>query len=301
MDSENAQRRAAIIASHLREASPHLIPAHCSGLYPKGLLQDQVAIITGSGQGIGAKCAELFAKEGAKVVVTDIDVAKSDTVAATIVVSGGQASSFPGDVTHVDFAKNIVEHTIKAFGKINIIVNNAGYTWDGVLHKMTDKQWNAMLEVHNTAPFRLIRAAAPYMRDPAKEEIEKGLPKQPRCIVNISSISGTHGNAGQANYSTAKAGIIGLTKTVAKEWGFLGIRCNAVAFGMINTRLTATQTNDSVIEVDGEKVRLGIPASAKGEPLAKVCPLGRAGTVDEAAGSVLMLCSPFAGKSRLIP
>jgi len=295
MDSNLVNRRSAVIASHLASATPHLLPSHCSGLYPQGLLAGQVAIITGSGQGIGAKCAELFAKEGAKVVVTDIDAAKSDAVAASIVSQGGVATSFPGDVTHADFADNIVKHTIKTFSKINIIVNNAGYTWDGVLHKMTDKQWAAILDCHNTAPFRLIRAASPYLREPAKDEIDKGLPRQPRCIVNISSISGTHGNAGQANYSTAKMGIVGLTKTVAKEWGFLGIRCNAVAFGHITTRLTATQTKESVIEVEGEKVRLGIPAAAQSEALFKaMVPFGRPGTVDEAAGAVLMLCSPFA-------
>jgi len=286
-----------VTSRHLAVATPPstIVASETSGLYPKGLLFDQVAIITGSGQGIGAKCAELFAKEGAKVIVTDLDVAKSDAVAAAIVASGGAAASCPGDITHEDFPNKLVAFAIEKFGKINHIVNNAGYTWDGILHKMTDKQFEAMLSVHNTAPFRLLRAAAPHLREPAKKELEKGLPLQPRSIVNISSISGTYGNAGQANYSTAKSGIIGLTKVVAKEWGFLGIRCNAVAFGTIQTRLTDTMSNE-VIEVEGEKVRLGVPAASQNQAVFKATvPMQRKGTVEEAAGSILMLCSPLAG------
>eukprot|EP01126_Amoeba_proteus_P037421 TRINITY_DN385_c0_g1_i6.p1 TRINITY_DN385_c0_g1~~TRINITY_DN385_c0_g1_i6.p1 ORF type:complete len:222 (-),score=40.14 TRINITY_DN385_c0_g1_i6:679-1344(-) len=212
-------RRIGITAGHLvTAATPSLLSHPVTGLFPDGLLVGQVAIVTGSGQGIGAQCAKMFAKEGAKVVVTDIDTTKSDSVAASIVNEGGDAVSYPGDVTQQEFADGIVAFTLEKFGKINIIVNNAGYTWDAILHKMTDKQWNAMLEVHNTAPFRLIRAAAPHLRDSAKKEKDKGLPIQSRCIINISSISGTQGNVGQINYATAKAGIIGLTKTVAKEW-----------------------------------------------------------------------------------
>jgi len=184
-----------------------------------------------------------------------------------------------------------LEHTVKTFGKINILVNNAGYTWDGMLHKMTDKQWNAILEVHNTAPFRMIRAAAPYMREQAKTEKEKGLPLEPRAIVNVSSTSGLHGNVGQINYSTAKMGIVGLTKTVAKEWGPFGIRCNAVAFGVIDTRLTR-QKSDEVMEVDGNKIVLGLPPGfAKS---AQTIPLRRSGTPLDAAHGVLFLCSPLA-------
>lgn len=237
----------------------------------------------------------MFAAEGAKVVVTDIDAVKSDQVVSEILAQDGIATSFPGDVLDPTFAQKLIDHTIKTFGKINIIVNNAGFTWDGVIHKMTDKQWNTIIDCHTTAPFRIIRAAAPYLREPAKEEILKGLKPEPRVIINISSISGTHGNAGQINYSTAKMGVVGLTKTIAKEWGFLGIRCNAIAFGTILTRLTQPQSNDSIIEVSGEKVLIGIPAQNVTEDRFKATiPLQRAGTVDEAAGSVLMLCSPMA-------
>eukprot|EP01127_Copromyxa_protea_P001473 TRINITY_DN11457_c0_g1_i1.p1 TRINITY_DN11457_c0_g1~~TRINITY_DN11457_c0_g1_i1.p1 ORF type:complete len:311 (-),score=77.81 TRINITY_DN11457_c0_g1_i1:125-1057(-) len=294
MSSDVTARRVANITRHL--IAPTAVVANpTSGLYPQGLLFEQVAIITGSGQGIGAKCAEMFAKEGAKVVVTDLDVAKSDAMAASIIASGGSAVSFPGDITKEDFPDKLVKFTIEKFGKLNIIVNNAGYTWDGIIHKMTDKQYEAMLLVHNTAPFRLIRAAAPYLRDPAKKEIDQGLPLQPRSIVNISSISGTLGNAGQANYSTAKAGIVGLTKAVAKEWGFLGIRCNAIAFGTIQTRLTDTMSTEA-IEVEGQKIKLGIPAAAQNPQVFKATvPMQRKGTVEEAAGSIVMLCSPLAG------
>jgi 3-oxoacyl-[acyl-carrier protein] reductase len=261
-----------------------------SGAYTGGLLKDQVAIITGSGQGIGEEAAYLFAKEGAKVVVTDIDPIKSDKVAATIVSEGRAAISVPGDITDPNFPQKLIDQTIQSFGKINIIINNAGYTWDGMLHKMTDKQWSAMLEVHNTAPFRIIRAAAPYMRELGKTEKEKGLPLQPRCIINISSTSGLHGNVGQANYSTAKLGVVGLTKTVAKEWGPFGVRCNAIAFGWIDTRLTR-EKSDQVMNVDGNKVVLGMPSGPRDY---RLIPLQRPGTVSDAAGAILLLSSPLA-------
>ncbi|TQS31626.1 hypothetical protein Golomagni_08087, partial [Golovinomyces magnicellulatus] len=202
--------------------------------YPKGLLTGQVAIVTGSGQGIGAETARLFANEGAKVVITDIDQGKADGVAASINKSGGQAISVPGDIMNAEYIKKLISEAA-AFGngKIHIIVNNAGYTWDGVIHKMTDKQWETIIALHCTAPFNLVRAAAPYFR------VKDG---EPRCIVNVSSTSGVHGNAGQINYALAKAGITGFTKTIAKEWGpSFGVRSNAVAFGHIATRLTAAK------------------------------------------------------------
>ncbi|KAL6057152.1 putative Shortchain dehydrogenase/reductase SDR [Balamuthia mandrillaris] len=183
----------------------------------------------------------------------------------------------------------------RKFGALDILVNNAGYTWDGVIHRMTDKQWDAMLLVHNTAPFRLIRAAAPYMRDVAKQEIEKNGAAKPRCIINISSTSGLHGNAGQINYATAKMGILGLTKTVAKEWGPFNIRCNAVAFGFIATRLTGDKAKDNFIEVDGKKVSLGIPGTLRSrESVADSNPLRRIGSPADGAGAILLLALPYA-------
>ncbi|KAI9762135.1 MAG: putative secondary metabolism biosynthetic enzyme [Chaenotheca gracillima] len=189
-----AEQRAAQIAAHLN--------------FPRGLLAGQVAIITGSGQGIGAETARIFANEGAKVVVSDIDAGKANTVAESINKSGGSAISVPGDMLSREYAAQLVEAAAKfGEGKIHIIVNNAGFTWDGVIHKMTDKQWDTILELHATAPFRLVRAAAPYFR------VKDG---SDRCVINISSTSGLHGNAGQANYALAKAGVTGLTKTIAK-------------------------------------------------------------------------------------
>ncbi|KAI8967640.1 hypothetical protein BDF20DRAFT_900410 [Mycotypha africana] len=263
------------------------IKGHLSGNYPQGLLAGEVAIITGSGQGIGKSCAEVFAREGAFVVVTDIDASKSDQVAADINAAGGKAISIPGDVLDASFPERLVEETVKAFGKINHIVNNAGFTYDGMLHKISDKQWDVMLAVHNTAPFRIVRAAAKYLR---KKD------GQNKSIVNVSSTSGLHGNVGQANYATAKAGIVGLTKTIAKEWGMFGVRCNTVAFGWVDTRLTRAKEAGATIEVDGQKVALGIPtgnkSGARPNPFADI-PLGRAGTADEVAGSVLTLCTPL--------
>ncbi|KAI7883901.1 NAD(P)-binding protein [Lichtheimia hyalospora FSU 10163] len=263
------------------------IKGHLSGNYPQGLLAGDVAIITGSGQGIGKSTAELFAREGALVTVTDLDAAKSDQVAADINAAGGRAISVPGNVMDPAFPEKVVEETVKAFGKINHIVNNAGYTHDGMLHKINDKQWESMLTVHQTAPFKIIRAAAKYLR---KKDGEN------KCIVNISSTSGLHGNVGQANYATAKAGVVGLTKTVAKEWGLFGVRCNTVAFGWVDTRLTRAKEAGTAIEIDGQKVALGVPTanrSTKVNPYADI-PLGRAGNAEEVAGSVMMLCTPLA-------
>ena len=212
----------------------------------KAMFENQVAIVTGAARGIGAATAKLFAQEGAQVVVNDLDAAALAMVVAEIAASGGVALAVPGSVTDLAFPDQLMKAAVARFGKINILVNNAGYTWDGMIHKMTDEQWQAILDIHATAPFRMIRAAAPYLRDPAKAEIEAyGAPREPRCIINISSTSGLHGNIGQANYATGKLGIVGLTKTVAKEWGPLGIRCNAVAFGFVDTRLTQSKARRS--------------------------------------------------------
>lgn len=254
----------------------------------------KVVIITGAGKGIGAAAARLFASLGASVVVCDLDGIAAKDIATEIERSGGQALAIAGDITHERVPSDIVKQTVSHFGGIDIMVNNAGYTWDAVIHRTSDKQWNAMLEVHCTAPFRLIQAASPYMRDKAKEEIEGQGEASPRCIINISSTSGTHGNAGQANYATAKAGMIGLTKTVAKEWGMYNIRCNAIAFGFIDTRLTAAKEEGETMLVDGNVVKLGIPqANAFKEMAKEFIPLRRTGTAEEAAASIVMLASPW--------
>ncbi|KAK7398468.1 hypothetical protein QQX98_012155 [Neonectria punicea] len=258
--------------------------------FPRGLLAGQVAIITGSGQGIGAEAARLFANEGAKVVVADIDEKKSADVAQSIKNNGGQAIAVAGDVTDAEYIKTLVAKAADfGDGKINIIVNNAGYTWDGVIHKMTDKQWDTIIALHCTAPFALIRAAAPYFR------VKDGAP---RCIVNISSTSGVHGNAGQLNYALAKAGVTGFTKTIAKEWGpAFGVRANTVAFGHILTRLTAAKEDGAFVAgPDGEKISLGIPlkqSQAAGDAMHADIALRRPGTATEAASSILAVASPL--------
>jgi len=259
----------------------------------KGLLNGQTAIITGAGRGIGAASAKLFAEHGAKVVVSDLDIEPAKVVVDDIHKSGGDAVYVCGDITDPKFPEILISEAIAKYGAINIIVNNAGYTWDGMLHKMSDKQFSAMLEVHNAGPFRLIRAAAPHMRDEAKKEKALGKTFKPRCIVNVSSTSGLHGNIGQVNYSTAKMGLVGMTKTIAREWGAFEIRCNAVAFGFIDTRLTRERESSDSIDIDGQQVRLGIPGKLR-ETVSAAIPLGRPGTVEEAASAILFLACPLA-------
>lgn len=255
------------------------------------MMKDRVAIITGSGRGIGRAAAMMMAAHGAKVVISDIDSAPADETVAAIQDAGGEAISYVGDATAEGFAEGIVGAAAEKWGGIHIIVNNAGYTWDGTIHKMTDKMWDAMLNIHLKTPFNLIRAASPYFRDAAKKEMEQGI-SIPRKIVNVTSVAGTHGNAGQANYSSAKAGIVGLTKTMCKEWGRFNVQSNAVAFGWVETRLTASKEGADDIERGGEKVQLGIPETQR-QMMKMIIPLGRAGTPEEAANVIFFLASPF--------
>lgn len=258
-----------------------------------GLLDGKVAIITGSGRGIGAAAAKLFAEHGAQVVVSDLDPNPANEVAEEINKGGGkQAFVIAGDVTAEDFADKIISGTLEHFGGLDVIVNNAGYTWDAVAHKMTDKQWEAIIGVHLTAPFRIIRAAAPFIRDTAKKEEEASGRAKARKIINVSSVSGLYGNAGQANYAAAKMGVVGLTKTFAKEWGRFNVQSNAVAFGFIETRLTQSKEKKEVIEREGEAVSLGIPDQSR-QMASMVIPLGRPGTPLDAAGPILFLASPL--------
>jgi 3-oxoacyl-[acyl-carrier protein] reductase len=256
------------------------------------LLDGKVAIITGSGRGIGAAAAKLFASEGASVVVCDLDPAPANETAEAIKAAGGKALAVPGDMTDPAFPEQLVAKTLDAFGGLDVIVNNAGYTWDATIHKMTDKQWQAMLDIHVTAPFRLIRAAAPFIRETAKKEAEQQGRANARKIINVSSVSGTQGNAGQANYSAAKAGVTGLTKTLAKEWGQFNVQVNCVAYGWIETRLTQAKEAAEKIERGGEEIAIGVPGQMR-EMLKLMVPLGRPGTPEEAAGPMLFFASPL--------
>lgn len=258
------------------------------------LFENQVAVVTGAGRGIGAAAAKLFAEHGAKVVVNDLNEEPCVEVIDAIKAAGGDAIACHGDVTDPEFPDRLMQTAVDTYGKINIFVNNAGFTWDGMLHKMSDEQWQKIIDVHATAPFRMIRALTPHMREAAKLEKKEGKEPEPRCIINVSSTSGLHGNVGQANYATGKMGIVGLTKTVAKEWGSFGIRCNAVAFGFIETRLTQDKNEGASIEVDGKEISLGIPEQMR-QMAPLMIPLARTGTVEEAAGGIIMLASPFAG------
>ena len=253
------------------------------------MLKGRVAIITGSGRGIGRAVALLFAREGARVVINDIDPQPARETAQEIETAGGECIVFPGDVTKPDFAEGVVNQAVKAWGGLHILVNNAGFTWDAVIHKMTDQQWEAILAVHLTAPFRLIRAAAPFFRDAAKEEKAAGKIIN-RKIINVSSLTGTRGNSGQANYASAKGGIVGMTRALSKEWGALNVQVNAVAYGWIDTRLTKEKESGLALEREGVAVAVGIPASVR-NMMKMIIPMGRAGTPEEAAGPVLFLAS----------
>merc|ERR1711939_945287 len=276
----------------MSSAQQRLAAVSSSLSHPKGLLAGDVAVITGAAQGIGRACALLFAKEGAKVVVSDLDQQKAQKVVDEIKQAGGQAIAVGGDVTANDFPKRLVEETVKAFGSIEHIVNNAGFTSDKMLHTTSDETYELMLKVHNVAPFRIVREATPYMRTKDPKRIARN-----RSIVYVSSTSGLHGNVGQVNYATAKAGVVGLTKTIAKEWGPFGVRCNTVAFGHILTRLTQTKELGEFITVNGQKIPLGIPSGPKKQDDKPESyphiPLNRPGTAEEAAKACLLLVSPL--------
>jgi 3-oxoacyl-[acyl-carrier protein] reductase len=253
-----------------------------------GLLDGKTAIITGSARGIGRATADLFSAEGAQVTINDIDGDIAEQAAGEI---KGETIAVSGDLTKTGACDEVVQKTIDAFGKVDILVNNAGYTWDGVAHRMTDEQFQAMLDIHTVVPFRMCRAVAPHMRDPAKSERDRG-EEVFRKIINITSVSGTMGNAGQVNYSSGKAGVTGLTKTLAKEWGQFKINVNAVAFGFVETRLTQAKEKGETMKAGegGPEVAIGIPEQMR-TMASMLIPLGRPAQPEEAAAPVLFLAS----------
>src|SRR5215216_3715201 len=259
------------------------------GVDQVGVLDGKAAIVTGSARGIGRATAEALAEQGAKVLINDLDGDMAEEASYEV---QGETVAFAGDLTKEGVCERLIETAAEAFGQVDIVVNNAGYTWDGPIHKMGDEQFQAMLDIHTIVPFRVLRAAAPHLREPAKKERDEGR-EVFRKVVNVSSISGTMGNAGQVNYSAAKAGVVGLTKTLAKEWGGFKINVNAVAFGFVETRLTASKEEGGKIEIEGKEIDLGIPEQMR-SMATMVIPLGRPASPEEAAGPVFFLCSPWA-------
>ncbi len=257
-----------------------------------GQMDGRVAIVTGSGRGIGKEIALRLVRDGARVVINDIDEAPAKETIAEIEKMGGKAVACNGDVAKPDFGDRIVKTAVDAFGDCHVVVNNAGYTWDSVIQKMSDEQWYAILDVHLTAPFRVLRAFQQHFRQQVEKERAAGQ-RIVRKVVNISSTSGVNGNAGQSNYSAGKAGIVGLTKTLAKEFGRYDVTVNAVAFGYIQTRLTKplSQGESGEIEVQGRKVKIGVQGG-RIAAMNQMIPLGRGGLPEEAAGSVYLFCSP---------
>jgi 3-oxoacyl-[acyl-carrier protein] reductase len=256
-----------------------------------GNLAGKVALVSGSGRGIGRAIAHKLASEGARVVVNDLDGAPGDAVAAEIVAAGGDAIAVNGDVTAPDFAERFVQTAIERFGGLDIIVNNAGYFWDSTIARTTDEQFQAMIDIHVKAPFRILRAASDPLRAFAKQESAEGR-RVHRKVVNVTSVAGLSGNAGQAAYSSGKAAVVGLTKTMAKEWGRFNVNVNCVGFGVIETRLTqAIEAEQTTIDIAGNQIKVGAQPELI-ETWTSMIPLGRVGLPEEAAGAVYLFCTP---------
>jgi len=255
-------------------------------------LAGKTALVTGSGRGIGRAIATKLATSGAAVMVNDLDDAALCETRCTLRNAGYHVERIVGDLVQPKFPEQLIEATLSAFGSVDIIVNNAGYSWDNVIQKTTDDQFQAMLEIHLIVPFRVLRAASAYIRETAKKEIAAGKTVM-RKVVNITSIAGTDGNPGQAGYSSGKAGVLGLTRTLAKEWGRYNVNVNAVGFGLIETRLVQPLTSgQSEIEMRGHKIQIGVQQTML-DSVKQRCPLGRLGTPEDAANTVLFFCSPL--------
>ena len=255
-------------------------------------LEGKVALVSGAGRGIGRAVAVKLASEGARVVVNDLDEGPAEETVKAIVAAGREAVGCAGSVTADGFAERFVATALDTYGGLDIIVNNAGYTWDNVIQRMTDEQFDAILAVHVVAPFRILRAASEPIRRFAKQETAEGR-EVFRKVVNISSVSGLGGNAGQVNYSAAKAAVVGMTKTLCKEWGRYRVNVNCVAFGFIDTRLTQPLSGaPATIEVEGRTIAVGVQPAMLEALETQMIPLGRSGTPEEAAGGVYLFCTP---------
>ena len=253
-------------------------------------LEGKVALVTGAGRGIGLRLAQRLASEGARVVVNDLDPEEAEAAARSLRKKGSAAVAHPGNVAHQDFPSGFIARALAEFGDIHILVNNAGYIWNGPLHKISDEQWDAIQNVHLRAPFRILRALRGFLDERVAKERDDGLLVH-RKVVNVSSVSATGGAAGQANYAAAKAGLHGLTRSLAKEWGPLAVNVNCVAFGYIETRLTQEIVGETAVMIEGVPRRVGLTRPMI-EAIKHSTALGRAGTADEAAGGIMLFCLP---------
>jgi len=250
-----------------------------------GLLEDRVAVVTGAGRGIGRAVALTFVREGAHVIINDVDEAPAQEARAECdKIRKGAAAIHVGSVANREHTDALMKQAVDQFGKLDILVNNAGITRDRMAHLMTDEWWDLVIDVNLTGTFNCIRSAAPFMRDVAKRELEEhGAPRYHRKIVNFFSTAAIRGNPGQINYTAAKMGNVGITRTVAQEWGRFWINVNAVAPGFTNTRLTAPKQKGD---------ELGVPEEQRQAMLQRI-PLGRFGEPEDIANAVLFFSSPL--------
>jgi 3-oxoacyl-[acyl-carrier protein] reductase len=247
--------------------------------------------VTGSGRGIGNAIARKLASEGAAIVVNDLDETPAAETLAAIKQAGGRGVIVAGDVAAQDFGERIVADTLKALGRIDIVVNNAGYIWNTTIQNHTDEQWYAMIDVHATAPFRLLRALTPYLREASHKEKAAGQDVT-RKVVTISSASAVYGAATQLAYATAKAALFGMTRSLCKEWGRYNVTVNCIAFGYIDTRLTQRlDKGPATIEVKGRDYKVGLPPEYS-QGILDATPLGRFGKPEDAANGVYLFCIP---------
>jgi 3-oxoacyl-[acyl-carrier protein] reductase len=251
-----------------------------------GSLQNRGALVTGAARGIGAAVAAKLASEGARVVMTDVDAAALAETAAGI-----GANWIAGDLLDARFADHLVNEAERMSGGVDIIVNNAGFIWPQAIHRMTDEQFDTLIDIHAGAPFRILRAAAPLFRDAARRDQQEGRVVH-RKIVNISSIIALSGSPLSVNYAAGKAAVMGLTRTLAKEWGRYNVNVNCIAFGMVDTRLTDPEVAQSpVLDIGGKSVNIGT-MGANADAVRQMIPMGRSGTVEDAADGVYLFCSP---------
>ena len=250
-------------------------------------LSGKVAIVTGAARGIGACIAQRLSAAGASVVVADLDKSELDMATAAL---DGPSTQVAVDLTAVGAPDSVVDAAVAGYGRLDIVVNNAGYTWDGPIHKMSDEQFQAMLDIHTVVPFRLLRAAAKPMREAAKQDIAANRVEH-RKVINVVSLAGLMGQGGNVNYSTAKGATIAMTKALAKEWGQLRINVNAVAPGFTDTRLTAESAAGNRIQVAGKTHQLGLTTAVRRDALA-TNPLRRFGSPHDISEAVAWLASP---------